>query len=162
MMRNPLLLSILTTVTLAAQTAQRSDARELILAGVLESNPVTAGFRARPSQEILRDRTGAHFLAVFIVDTLGRTEVNTVRFVREAPMAYRRQVCAELGQVRFRPIHRAETVRRAVVVRPFDFWPAHDTAFHVTAGARFDSVRAAIVAKGATKALQELATAPSC
>ena len=138
------------------------DDQDVVLAEVLESNATSSDQPHEYPKDSLGNRQGANFLAAFLVDTTGHVDMKTVSFVRDAPAHLRGQVCKNLAGDIFRPVTRSGRLRRALVVRPFDFLPGGQSATVVTAGMRFDSTRAAIEAKGIHASLAELENRPHC
>jgi TonB family protein len=81
--------------------------------GSLASIDYPAGERAKGHQ--------ASFAAVFVVDTTGRVEWDTIAFTSDAPPPFRRAVCEYLRRQRMRPIERDGVLRRGLLVQPFSF-----------------------------------------
>jgi hypothetical protein len=138
------------------------DVRDVVVAEVLESNPVARPTHFRPPQVIIANPQGAHFFMAFIVDTTGHVEPQTVSFLGDAPVSFRAPLCAMLAGWQYEPVRRAGKRHRALVIRPFDFWPAHDSTHRPTANGGFDSTRAALVGHGVDAAVKHLETLPHC
>jgi TonB family protein len=111
-----------------------------------------AGERAKGHQ--------ASFAAVFVVDTTGRVEWNTIAFTSDAPPPFRRAVCEFLRRQRMRPIERDGVLRRGLFVQPFSFSlgtgpapPSEDIAA---------PIREAMMRQGVEAAGRALARQPHC
>jgi hypothetical protein len=142
-------------------SAQASTGREPVLANVLEARASTRGAPLRFA--VARsDSLQARFLAVYVLDTTGAVDRSSVRFVAERRPVFRQGVCEYLASTTFDPVRRAGQLRRALVVAEYRYLYRGNIPTTEAAGARYDSARAAIIAKGVRPALAELKNAPSC
>ena len=159
------LLAVCTCALVAAcsssEAARFGDTHDLVVAEVLESNPLGRPFPFSFAAE-WRERHPAHYFAAFIVDTTGLVEERSISFIGAAPEIFRRARCAELMSFQFRRVRRAGVPRRALMIRPFDFTPASPTPSLPTAGMLFDSTRAAVFGHGVDAAVEQLRSRPHC
>ena len=144
----------------SSEAARFGDTHDLVVAEVLESNPLGRPFIISFAAEA-RERHPAHFFTAFVVDTTGLVEERSISFVGEAPEVFRRSRCAQLMTYRFRRVRRAGVARRALMIHPFDFKPAGPPSLP-TAGMLFDSTRAAVFGHGVDAAVEQLEARPHC
>lgn len=142
------------------EIARFGDTHNLVVAERLESNPV-AWVSVSTSQEN-SERHPAHFFIAFIVDTAGRVERGSIRFVGKVPEVFRGPQCAELMNTRFRPVRRAGVARRAFMIHGRDFWPGGNRESLPTTNMLFDSTRAAVFGHGVDAAVEHLKALPHC
>lgn len=63
----------------------------------------------------------ASFAAAFVVDTSGRPEFRSVTIVSDALPAFVRALCEKIGMMRYAPVIRDATPRRALFVTDWEF-----------------------------------------
>lgn len=106
-------------------------------------------------------RVEVAFVAVIILDTLGRVELPSVSFVGDVPVAFAHAVCDFYKATRFAPVaSRSGGATRALVVYPW--------TFAITGGAwdgktiDANPVRDRLQKEGAVIAIKELEPLPHC
>ena len=169
MLRLPYFL-LATTLALAAchrgsAAAPGLASPDLVAAVVADSGEVRpVGGRVIPAYppEMQVAREEAVLVAVFPIDAAGRVATGSVRFLLDAPKAFRSAACQALRSARFQPVVRNGSPRPAVVVQDFLWaldggrlkWPTDrpDT----------EAVRQAIRANGAAAGMAQLRERPGC
>jgi hypothetical protein len=104
-----------------SSTLHGDDFNDVVLPDSVEFRLLTRSVVPRyPASERQAGRE-ASFIAVYLVDTGGRADYRSIRFVHEAPVPFRRAICDYLRQTRFSPVRHNGSLRRVAVIQPFVF-----------------------------------------
>lgn len=133
---------------------------DLVLADSNETRPTGTGRLPRYPADLKAAGVEAAFAAFFVVDTAGNVEYRTVSFSSPVARPFQMAVCAYLRDVRFTPVIRDGTPRRALVINPWTFgldggvWGKR----HYDA----EPLRRAILAEGLPNAVARFEAQPHC
>lgn len=94
---------------------------DLVLADSTESKPLDDRLPEYPWQMQAEGRS-AKLVAVFVVDTIGRVDIASVRFLLDAPRPFATAICDVLRKKRFQPLRRDGRLRPALVLTPYGFF----------------------------------------
>jgi hypothetical protein len=102
----------------------------------------------------------AGFASIYVLDTAGRVEYQTVSFAPDVTAAFRTVVCVYLRDMSFAPVVRDGRPRRALVVMPWTFG---------LEGGQWDKrqydgepLRLALAREGVASAVVQLESRPHC
>ena len=98
---------------------------DLVLADSLEPKLVRNVFPAYPRQYETEGRE-AVLVAVYVVDTVGRPDIRSARFLLDAPRPFAIAICDALEKLRFEPVRRDGRLHPALVVAPYGFFIPHE------------------------------------
>lgn len=140
---------------------------DLVLADSTEPTRPKRFFPAYPPQ-LQSEGREAKLVVVYVVDTTGRADLNTVRFLLDAPRGFATSVCALLRKATFEPLRREGQLRPALAIDAFGFY-ADSPGSNADAEARWkrerpdiQAVRDEIRREGLPAARRELASRPGC
>ncbi|NUQ20625.1 MAG: hypothetical protein HOQ09_06655 [Gemmatimonadaceae bacterium] len=141
-------------------------ASQLVLADSAESRPTTHELPRYP-HALQAEAVSARLVAFFVVDTIGRVDMPSVRFGGNVAPGFYSAVCLTLSRSRFAPIRREGRARPALVLQPFSFTvgdgpPTPDTVELRTLAGEAEQYRRMIRAEGLESALASLAPRPRC
>jgi hypothetical protein len=149
-------------------SARFRDLAAVVMADSGEARPISGTGFVRYPDEPRRRSVEAAFAFVFLLDTAGRVEHETVSFLGSAPPAFLSEACLWLRSQRFVPIRRGGTLRRSFVVSELSFTLDHSEH----AGQTHPVTRAPVVnaeklrrefaAKGVEQSAQELEARRHC
>ena len=94
---------------------------ELVIPDSTEAHVRERGRLPRYPAEAKAAGVEAGFASIYVLDTAGRVEYQTVSFAPDVTAAFRTVVCAYLRDVSFVPVVREGRPRRALVVMPWTF-----------------------------------------
>lgn len=140
---------------------------DLVVADSMEPTRPKGFYPQYPPQLQMEEREGK-LVAVYVVDTTGKVDLATVRFLLDAPRPFATSICAMLRKAPFEPLRRDGQLRPALVVDAFGFFIGHPGS-NAEAEAQWkkerpniQAVREAIRLEGLPAARRELALRPGC
>ncbi len=134
---------------------------ELVLADSIESRATTHEFPRYP-YEAQSQGVSARLVAFFVVDTVGRVDIRSVRFGLDADRLFYASVCDALTRMRFAPIRREGRARPALVMLPYSFTIGGDASASRAMVPEWESFHQMIRAIGMDSTLISLALRPRC
>lgn len=139
---------------------------DLVLADSAESKPLDELHPQYPAL-MQQDGVSAKLVAAFVVDTTGRVEIGSVRFLLDAPRPFAIAICDVLRKQRFEPVRRDGQRHPALVLAPYGFFVGgadQDTGDAHWARERpnVEALRAVIARTGLPNARSQLASRPGC
>lgn len=116
-----------------------------------------------PDRARAENRTAAPVVA-FVVDTLGRVEVETASFLDNVDREFRDAVCAALPAMRFIPLEIGGQKMRVLLVQTYAFttWSAPDAAGQARAAALVHASQERFATQPVTAVIRELDDRPHC
>jgi len=138
---------------------------DLVLTDSLEPKPVKHVFPTYPPR-YQTEGTEAVLVAVYVVDTTGRADLGSVRFLLDAPHPFATAICDALKRMRFEPVRRDGQLRPALAIAPYGFFVTRDDESAGPGWPRdrpdLAAVRESIRQTGLPAAREQLASRPGC
>jgi hypothetical protein len=108
-----------------------------------------------------RTGRGANFIAIFVIDSAGRVERNSVVFTGDATPPFRKEVCGWLSQQLFQRPEREAPGVRSVSVMPFKY-ELSGTASWNEEKMLPDAIKQSLFEKGLARTVAELPSPQRC
>jgi hypothetical protein len=94
---------------------------DLVLGDSADPKPLNHQLPMYPL-EMQTEGRSAKLVAAYVVDTTGRVDLASVRFLLDAPRPFERAICSVLRKKRFEPLRRDGHLHPALVLEPYGFF----------------------------------------